>query len=64
MFTRVLYVLCFVITNFFYVQDRFINGEEIGKLDCGHIFHMDCIKLWLARKNLCPLCKRRGLVFY
>ncbi|KAK2410826.1 RING/U-box superfamily protein [Trifolium repens] len=42
-------------------QEEYLTGEEIGKLDCAHIFHVNCIKLWLARKNICPLCNRRGL---
>ena len=24
---------------------------------CKHIFHKDCLKNWLKRANLCPLCK-------
>lgn len=36
-------------------------GDEIGKLDCGHEFHTNCIKQWLTLKNLCPICKMTGL---
>ncbi|XP_045831425.1 uncharacterized protein LOC123922779 [Trifolium pratense] len=25
-------------------QEEYLTGEEIGKLDCAHIFHMNCIK--------------------
>ncbi|KAE8735637.1 Detected protein of unknown function [Hibiscus syriacus] len=29
----------------------YADGEELGKLDCGHEFHFNCIKEWLVRKN-------------
>eukprot|EP00980_Cylindrotheca_fusiformis_P011837 scaffold2816_cov121-Cylindrotheca_fusiformis.AAC.53 len=32
------------------------NGDRIGALDCQHTFHSDCLKVWLSRKNACPLC--------
>ncbi|KAF9667573.1 hypothetical protein SADUNF_Sadunf15G0037400 [Salix dunnii] len=38
-------------------QDEFEEADEVGKLDCGHGFHMQCIKQWLAQKNKCPVCK-------
>ncbi|KAK7346986.1 hypothetical protein VNO80_21510 [Phaseolus coccineus] len=42
--------------------EEFKNGEEIGKLhSCVHKFHLDCIKTWLNRKNLCPVCRRTAL---
>ena len=35
------------------------NGEHIIKLiGCGHVFHRNCLELWLERKPLCPNCKR------
>ncbi|KAI5418072.1 probable E3 ubiquitin-protein ligase HIP1 isoform X2 [Lathyrus oleraceus] len=44
-------------------QEEYMNGEECGKLDCEHYFHMKCIKKWLTEKNMCPLCKCMGLAF-
>ena len=38
-------------------QDGYQNDEKIGFLDCGHEYHADCLKNWLLRKNVCPLCK-------
>uniref|UniRef100_A0A7N0ZQY1 RING-type E3 ubiquitin transferase n=1 Tax=Kalanchoe fedtschenkoi TaxID=63787 RepID=A0A7N0ZQY1_KALFE len=42
-------------------QEEFEDGEDLGKLDCGHDFHVHCIKQWLMLKNLCPICKTAGL---
>ena len=38
-------------------QEGYRNDEKIGFLDCGHEYHADCLKKWLLRKNVCPLCK-------
>ena len=32
------------------------HGDRIGALTCDHTFHVDCLKVWLKRKNVCPLC--------
>ncbi|EJK71799.1 hypothetical protein THAOC_06726, partial [Thalassiosira oceanica] len=33
------------------------DGDQVGVTVCGHIFHSECLKQWVARKNQCPLCK-------
>ncbi|GFZ12235.1 RING/U-box superfamily protein [Actinidia rufa] len=38
-------------------QEDYEADDEMGKLECGHFYHIDCIKQWLARKNICPICK-------
>ncbi|XP_042500377.1 uncharacterized protein LOC122078462 [Macadamia integrifolia] len=38
-------------------QEEYVADEEVGKLDCGHSYHICCIKQWLLRKNACPVCK-------
>ncbi|KAK7256173.1 hypothetical protein RIF29_29610 [Crotalaria pallida] len=43
-------------------QEDYVNGEKIGQLDCSHKFHIDCIRNWLVRKNICPSCKRMALL--
>eukprot|EP00262_Sarcandra_glabra_P004640 TRINITY_DN1579_c0_g1_i1.p1 TRINITY_DN1579_c0_g1~~TRINITY_DN1579_c0_g1_i1.p1 ORF type:complete len:736 (-),score=131.38 TRINITY_DN1579_c0_g1_i1:310-2517(-) len=43
-------------------QEEYVDGEELGTLDCGHDFHTNCIKQWLMHKNLCPICKTTALV--
>ncbi|KAI4342346.1 hypothetical protein MLD38_026984 [Melastoma candidum] len=43
-------------------QEEYVDGDDLGILDCGHEFHSECIKQWLAQKNLCPICKATGLI--
>ncbi|CAE5964044.1 unnamed protein product [Arabidopsis arenosa] len=38
-------------------QDEYEAKDEVGKLPCGHRFHIHCVKQWLVRKNSCPVCK-------
>ncbi|EYU23097.1 hypothetical protein MIMGU_mgv1a021818mg, partial [Erythranthe guttata] len=39
------------------------NEKVIATLGCGHVYHVECIKNWLLRKNECPMCKSKALVF-
>ncbi len=34
------------------------EGEDINQLPCLHCYHVDCIKEWLLKERLCPLCKQ------
>lgn len=34
----------------------FEEGDKIADMSCRHNFHVDCMKEWLKRKNVCPLC--------
>ncbi|KAI3818845.1 hypothetical protein L1987_12666 [Smallanthus sonchifolius] len=38
-------------------QEEHEADDEIGKLECGHFYHMYCIKQWLGQKKTCPICK-------
>ncbi|KAL3624774.1 hypothetical protein CASFOL_031442 [Castilleja foliolosa] len=44
-------------------QDCLLDEDEkiVATLDCGHDFHVGCIKNWLMLKNCCPLCKATGI---
>ena len=36
-------------------------GEEMSELPCGHYFHDDCLRKWLARQSSCPTCRWDGV---
>ncbi|CAN6220257.1 unnamed protein product [Urochloa humidicola] len=38
-------------------QEEYVEGEEIGKMQCEHQYHVCCIHEWLRQKNWCPICK-------
>ncbi|KAF5778262.1 putative transcription factor C2H2 family [Helianthus annuus] len=42
-------------------QTNYDDQEQIGVLDCGHEYHVECVKKWLAVKNTCPVCKSTAL---
>lgn len=38
------------------------NNDRVGALRCNHLFHSDCLKTWLVRRQVCPLCLREDIV--
>ncbi|KAL3529248.1 hypothetical protein ACH5RR_008570 [Cinchona calisaya] len=42
-------------------QEEYEADDETGKLNCGHYFHIQCIKKWLSQKNACPICKTEAV---
>ncbi|CAL0328877.1 unnamed protein product [Lupinus luteus] len=42
--------------------DEYQNQEKIGILQCGHECHAECLRKWLLVKNVCPICKSKGLI--
>ncbi|MCD7461051.1 RING finger protein 24 [Datura stramonium] len=41
--------------------DDYCDAEELAKIDCGHVYHLDCIKEWIKLNTSCPMCKRDAL---
>jgi hypothetical protein len=39
------------------LQEEYVEGDELGKIECGHGYHVSCIQQWLMQKNQCPICK-------
>ena len=35
------------------------DEEDIMQLPCKHYFHVDCIKEWLQKERVCPMCKQQ-----
>lgn len=42
-------------------QTNYDDQDQIGVLDCGHEYHVECVKKWLMVKNTCPVCKSTAL---
>ncbi|XP_022730916.1 uncharacterized protein LOC111285635 isoform X2 [Durio zibethinus] len=38
-------------------QEEYVTGDELGRLQCEHRYHVACAQQWLRVKNWCPICK-------
>lgn len=38
--------------------EKYKKKDKVVDLNCGHIFHKSCIKLWIKKNNSCPHCRR------
>ncbi|KAG6475402.1 E3 ubiquitin-protein ligase RLIM-like [Zingiber officinale] len=37
--------------------EEYKGKDNLGRLECGHDFHVGCISEWLRMKNACPICR-------
>jgi len=39
---------------------NFKEGEKAARLNCGHLFHEECLRSWLGMRDACPYCNTAG----
>lgn len=37
--------------------EKYQKNDKITDLNCDHVFHTNCIRLWLKDNNTCPQCR-------
>lgn len=37
------------------LQDSYENGEEVGTLQCGHGYYVECKRMWLLQIKVCAI---------
>ncbi|RVW84330.1 hypothetical protein CK203_036606 [Vitis vinifera] len=43
-------------------EEEYKSKEEVGRMkNCGHDYHVGCIRKWLSLKNSCAICKAPAL---
>ena len=36
---------------------EFEDGEDVRRLPCMHLFHIECVDQWLVTNKKCPICR-------
>lgn len=39
-----------------------MHSHTAKKLECDHVFHLNCIKQWVQDHDFCPVCRRQLIV--
>ncbi|ESN95337.1 hypothetical protein HELRODRAFT_153615, partial [Helobdella robusta] len=39
-------------------SEDFIEKSFVCELQCRHVYHFACIRLWLLKKSSCPFCRQ------
>ena len=37
--------------------EDFQEGDSVTTLPCAHVFHINCIEIWILQHGNCPVCK-------
>ena len=40
---------------------EFEEEEDVRRLPCMHLFHVECVDQWLGQNKRCPICRYRAL---
>ena len=44
--------------------EKFKEKENLIKLNCFHIFHKNCLDIWLEKNKKCPICKNEFVISF
>jgi hypothetical protein len=39
-----------------------LASQKTSRLDCGHIYHMECVRKWFKEQSTCPTCRNHALL--
>lgn len=54
---QILYTWRLIVRSLYLLQEEYVAGDEVGRLQCEHSYHAVCVNQWLRLKNWCPICK-------
>ena len=42
--------------------EEFNEGETVSLINCGHMYHTQCIYSWFLTRKSCPLCDKELII--